>query len=68
MRNNYHYAYPNIIYRHYRDLIVSKEDLCKLFSMEMTQYAKYTSIVSTQEFVKYGTFRELLELPCQLLD
>lgn len=31
----------------------------------MIQYAKYTD---RKEFVKYREFRELLELPCQLLD
>lgn len=34
----------------------------------MTQYAKYIDCKCTLEFVKYRTFRELLKLPCQLLD
>ena len=38
--------------------------------MEMTQYVKYTDsrYLDRKEFVKYHAFRELLELPCQLLD
>lgn len=65
MKNNYRRAYPNIICRHYRDL--SGKDLCNSFLWKWLNMLS-KPIVSSQEFVKYRTFRELLELPCQLLD
>jgi len=63
IKNNYHRTYWNVIYRNYRDL---SEDLCNSFLENGNMLS--IPIVSTQEFVKYRTFRELLKLSCQLLD